>query len=174
MLVKSHEGHASNDLELYCTLVDKGRLYPYMSEEYEKRTGNKLNVNIPEEKKKLKDAMFLTLFSKNSFYKHPDAEMKRFFHDTFPSVYRIFSLIKAERHQRLPIILQLVESEIMLNRVAKGISRSNPHLPIYTIHDSIVTLEEYAEFVQGAVKSEFQSAIGLMPSLSNERWKPSD
>lgn len=51
MLVKYHESHASNDLELYCTLVDKGRFYPYMSEEYEKRTGNKLNVNIPEEKK---------------------------------------------------------------------------------------------------------------------------
>lgn len=118
--------------------------------------------------------MFLTLFSKNSFYSHPDAAMKRFFNDTFPSVYRIFSLIKAEGHQRLPIILQLVESEIMLNRVAREISKSNPHLPIYTIHDSIVTFEEQADFVQGVLKNEFNFAIGLMPSLSIERWVPSD
>lgn len=172
MLVKSDETQASSDLELYCTLVDKGRLYPYISERYEERTGVKLNPNVPEEKKMLKDAIFLTFFSKNSFYNQGDATMKRFFDELFPTVYRIFSLIKEGRHQRLSIILQLVESQIVLRRVAKSISKSNPKLPIYTIHDSVVTLASHKEMVREVVKQEFHTAIGLEPSLSVEIWSP--
>jgi hypothetical protein len=170
MLVKDDETQASSDLELFCTIVDKGRLYPYISERYEERTGTKLNPNIPDEKKKLKDAIFLTFFSHNSFYKHRDAAMKRFFNELFPTVYRIFSLIKEDGHERLPIILQLVESEIMLKRVAKSICKNKPKLPIYTIHDSIVTLADHKEMVRDVVKREFYSAIGLEPSLSFEMW----
>ena len=62
MLVKDDESQCSTDLELFCTLVDKGRMYQYISEKYKAKTGVLLDVNKPEEKKQLKAAIFTTLF----------------------------------------------------------------------------------------------------------------
>jgi hypothetical protein len=75
-------------------LVDKGRLYQYFSEKYFSKTGVKLDVAIPEEKRKLKDGLFASFFSDNRFFGQPEAEMKRFFAELFPNVYKVFTLIK--------------------------------------------------------------------------------
>lgn len=107
-LVKEGEIQCSSDIELYCTLVDKGRFYRYFSERYYDKTGIKLDVALPEEKRKLKDGLFTTFFSDNRFIGQPEAAMKRLFADVFPDVYRVFSLIKKGGHKaHLPVILQL-------------------------------------------------------------------
>lgn len=172
MLVKPDETQCRSDLELYCTLVDKGRLYPYLSDQYFLKTGIKLDTAIPEQKGKLKEMIFITLFSGNQFLGQKEAELKRFFKELFPTVYKVFSIIKRKEQNLLPIILQLVESEIVLNRAAKLIASTNPEIPLFTIHDSIVTLEEYKEMVWGILKSEFEKALELKPSLAVEMWKP--
>jgi hypothetical protein len=171
MLVKSDESQCSPDFEKYCTLVDKGRLYSYISERYKEKTGIELDVNKPEEKRKLKEAIFTVLFSDNRFIAQPDAAMKRFFHELFPNVYKVFALIKKRGNETLPIILQLIESEIVLNRAARTFCRLYPDVPLFTIHDSLVTIEEYKEKARDILKLEFEQLIGLKPSLSFEMWE---
>jgi hypothetical protein len=98
--------------------------------------------------------------------------MKRFFAELFPNVYKMFSQVKVKGNELLPVILQLVESEIVLKRVARSIGKVTPELPIFTIHDSVVTLADHSEMVRHILKREFEVAIGLKPSLSSEIWKP--
>lgn len=170
MLVKDDETQCGSDLELYCTLVDKGRLYPYLSRRFKEETGVNLDINKVEEKRRLKEIIFVTMFSDNRFIAQEEAKMKRFFKQLFPTVYEIFSLIKKKGNSLLPVILQRIESEIVLKRIAKNISKHHPKLPIFTIHDSIVTLVTSKELIRDIVKREFHTLIGLKPSLSVEVW----
>jgi hypothetical protein len=171
-LVKQDESQCGTALELYCTLVDKGTIYHYISDRYKKKTGIFLDVNIPDEKKKLKQAIFTTFFSDNRYWHQKGADMKRLFKDLFPEVYDVFSMIKKGKKNNLPIILQLVESEIVIRRACKRISKLHPNLPIFTIHDSIVTLEEAKDLVYDELKQEFMQAIDVMPNLERESWHP--
>lgn len=176
MLVESAqlEDKNSTDIQKYCYLADKGELYPYFSKKYFEQTGTKLDVTIPAEKRQLKDALFATFFSDNRFIGQPEAEMKRFFKEMFPNVYKVFSLIKKGGHNAyLPVILQQIESEVVLRRAAKRIAQIYPELPIFTIHDSIVTLDEndYPAMVKNVLKEEFEAAIGLRPNLAFDPWR---
>jgi hypothetical protein len=171
MLVKSDVTQCSSDIELYCTLVDKGGLYDYLNEQYYLKTGIKFDLSIPVQKRQLKQTVFVTFFSDNRFLYQDEAENKLFFAELFPSVYQIFKLVKRGDNSRLAVILQLMESEIVLQRATKAISRSYPELPIFTIHDSIVTLSEYREVVRQELKAQCEGVIGLQPSLSYDQWQ---
>ena len=128
MLVKSNEEEAGNDLERYCTLVDKGRLYNYISDQYHAATGTRYDVNVPAEKEKLKVSVFYTMYSHNSGFAQEDGhgEMKKLFIALFPTVYKLFSLLKKAAHNDLAIILQLIESEIVVRKTASSISMARP------------------------------------------------
>ncbi|BAV06172.1 hypothetical protein SAMN05421788_106235 [Filimonas lacunae] len=170
MLVKSDETQCGSDLERFCTLVDKGRLYQYISTQYFEETGILYTPDTPDGKRMLKSAVFTTLFSDNRFIGQKEADMKRCFRDLFPTVYKIYSLIKRHDNGFLAIILQSIEAEVVINRVARTFAKENKEVPIYTIHDSIVTLSEYKERVKDLMKVEFENAIGFRPNLSFEEW----
>jgi len=168
------EDKETTDIQRYCYLSDKGLLYKFISEKYFIKTGKKLDVNIPAEKRELKDAIFATLFSDNRFIGQPEAEMKRFFRELFPNVYKVFSLIKkGGNNAHLPVILQLIESEVIIRRAAKRIAQDRPELPLFTVHDSIVTIDtpDNKEMVKTVLKEEFEGAIGLRPNLNPEPWR---
>jgi hypothetical protein len=173
MLVKSHESEAHSDFELYCTLVDKGRLYQYLSEKYREATGVYYDLDKNEQKRALKDKFFSVLYGGN--WLPPESKnyaFRQVFRQWFPNLYWVFYYIKKAHKRNLPVILQALESEIVINRITRRIAKERPELPVYTIHDSVVTLADYADYVREVVKDEFEAAIGLQPSLSVELWTP--
>jgi hypothetical protein len=177
MLVKPDEKEATNDLQLYCTLVDKGRLYSYISDRYFEATGIRYDLKVPAEKDKLKAAVFYTMYSDNRAFGADTevgkvhGEMKQLFRKLFPTVYRLFSLLKKAAYNDLAIILQLIESEIVVRRTAWHISQARPDIPLFTIHDSIATTEANKHYVYTQLKQQCERAIGLMPTLKIEDWK---
>jgi hypothetical protein len=80
--------------------------------------------------------------------------------------------IKKEGKSHLPILLQQIESHLVLRVITKRIARENPCIPLFTIHDSIVTTTGNEKYVQGIVIQELEKAIGFAPQLRVERWTP--
>jgi hypothetical protein len=58
----------------------------------------------------------------------------------------------------------------MIDVIAKRISVEYPDAPIFTIHDSISTTEEYVDVVEDIMKEELSKAIGHAPKLAREDW----
>ncbi|MDD3962251.1 MAG: hypothetical protein WC155_06185 [Candidatus Cloacimonadales bacterium] len=112
------------------------------------------------------------IYSSNQTYSQPSAWAKRVFREHFPNVYEVFKNLKRGDHTRLAVLLQAIEAEIVLHRVAKRISRERRRLPIFTIHDSIVTTEGNEEYVKSVLEDEIRKAVGVAPQLSIEYWKP--
>jgi hypothetical protein len=160
---------SGSDLQRYKTLVEQGLFYEYLLEEI----GKELGIGYSD-RKKVKAAVFQVLFTDNRFLGQKEAKPKKVFKSLFPSVYELFALIKKSDKTNLPRLLQRLESYLMLLVITKRIARERPKLPVFTIHDSIVTTEGNADYVKQVMQHEMQMAIGIVPTLSVEYWSPAN
>lgn len=178
--IKGYFDELSNhDIEQYIYLVSSGGIYEQIRDI--------ANQHLKEgqsriERKDAKVLMFYLLFSSNRG-QHDDPtinELRRIFStELYPKVAELFRIIKREYadaemdkpHSRLSRLLQSIESTIMLHRCCKRIwEEGRLEIPIFTIHDSIVTTCEHQEYVQAVIAEEFAKNIGVGPALSIETW----
>jgi hypothetical protein len=164
-LVESNKLTESEDILLYRKLVESGTLYEYL-EECMIAEG----LPKPKDRRELKGIMFQVLFTDNSFFKQPEAEPKRLFARAFPTVHELFRLIKGRAKKDLPVLLQRIESTLFIETIAKRISKERPSLPIFTIHDSIVTTVGNEDYVQDVMREELKLAIGATPTFGLEYY----
>jgi hypothetical protein len=96
MLCKDVKTCNSSDLKLYIELVKSGNFYGYIEKEM------LIGVNG---KKAIKASVFQVLFTDNRYIGQADAEPKRLFKKHFPTVYKLFNLIKKHDKTNLPRLL---------------------------------------------------------------------
>ena len=96
-----------------------------------------------------------------------DTPLTRLFARNFPSVYYIILQCKSERYQDLARMMQKEEAKFMLHTVCRRLLTYHSEVPIFTIHDSIMTVEEHVPLVKRIISEEFQR-IGLHPTLKEE------
>jgi len=155
----------NNEFSQYVNLVVNGTLYEFLEQQFAIHLGETFAT-----RKEVKTAVFQVLFTDNRFLGQEDAKPKKLFKQMFPYVYEVFRFIKSKDKSLLPRLLQSIESYLMLNVIAKRISIEFPEAPIYTIHDSISTTEEYVEVVELIMKEELTKAIGHEPKLARDEW----
>ncbi len=155
-----------SDVSIYREKVLAGILYEYIAAELQTRYGL-----VFQSRKKLKSMIFMVLFSDNRFIGQKDAAPKRMFRDIFPNVYEVFKAIKKKGSNNLPIMLQRIESRLMLDCVARRILSEKPGMPCFTIHDSIVCPIGYESYVAYVIRDECLKYFGVQPNLHYEFWR---
>ena len=155
------------DVKTFREKVLAGTLYEYIAEELTNR-----HVAVFKTRNQLKAMIFMVMFSDNRFIGQKDAEPKRIFRELFPNVYSVFKAIKRHGSNNLPIILQRMESRLMLDCVARRILKEKPGMPIYTIHDSIVCPEGQQGYVAHVIHDECSKHLRVQPNLHYEFWRP--
>lgn len=171
MLQKSSETPVNTEIVEYINQVNSGTFYETFMELVIKTK----SVNLT--RKEAKVAMYQVLFSSNKFtgsrpnYPRYDATLKDLFVKTFPTVSDRFRSIKSKKKEALAILLQNLESYLIIDVCCKRISKENPDCPIFTIHDSISTIPEYVDYVKSIVLEEFEKFVGAKPPLKVEEWK---
>ena len=161
MLSKVFETLDNTDVQLYKELVTNGTLYEFF--------GEKLFQDYGIEEKdrgKLKTMMFTVLFTG----KNNTSLSKKVFKKYFPSVNLIFDTIKNKKKEQLPLMLQRIESELILKRICKRISKERPSVPLYTIHDSVSTTVSNKDYVEQIMLEECIKMIGEKPTILPEYW----
>lgn len=153
------------DLVKYVRSVTSGQFY----EEFEKLAGERINRTFSN-RKEIKETIFQTMFTDNKYLADEKAAPKRLFKELFPSVYHLFALVKEHEKERLPILLQRIESKIVIETVAKRIGKEKPNLPIFTIHDSIVTTKGNECYIKMLLEEELFKGTGYMPTLNMHLW----
>lgn len=166
----------SNDYRLYRENVLKGNLYESIQKQYD----DQLNVNMT--RSDVKTSLFTAFFSSNKFLGQKDARHKKNFSEAFPSIYTLFKTIKADHrhfkptdfatkpHQLLSIMLQRIESFIVIDLVVKELLENHPNIPVYTIHDSICSTKEHIPFIENLFKTMIEKYTGLTPTFDLQPW----
>lgn len=75
-------------------------------------------------------------------------------------------------HGRLAVLLQRIESNLILDEICKKIYRTDKNIPLITVHDSIATLSQYKDFVKKTIEEELTEVIGFPPRIKEENWIP--
>lgn len=154
----------NQELEIYRTKVQDGIFYEYIFERAPQVLGYELNLTRDQ----LKVEVLKAMYSSNRF----TTDVKKVFSHTFPYYDSIFRQLKGQDKSLLPRVLQAVEAAVVLDRIAKRIALEEPKLFIATVHDSIVTLKGYENYVATVMQQEVHQAIGFTPRLGIEFWSP--
>jgi hypothetical protein len=156
-----------DDKYLFEDLVVTGKLYKTL-EIALKRDLNMLDAT----RNTAKIAVFQAIFSDNKFIGTKEAASKKLFSELFSSIYKVYYEIKRKGKILLPVLLQNIESHFIVEVIARRIAKEHPNLPIYTIHDSIVTTMGNEQIVADIISEELTKGVGKAPSLKFEYWKP--
>jgi len=111
------------------------------------------------------------------FYSHNGCNssgMKSAFRSKFPKIYALICDLKQKDHTTLSILLQRVESTLVLDKICGRISFEFPKIPLFTIHDSILTTPNNVEYVKSIIEEECEKYIGIAPMLSIEPCSPKE
>lgn len=158
-----------DDVLLYKKLVSEGSFYENFGRIMIEK--GLIDIETINPRSIAKEATFATIFSPNNSISYNPSV--RIFKELFPNVYRVFSLVKKGKynHNTLSICLQRLEAEIVLHKVCKFSHILKPRLPLFTLHDAIITTEENVEFINFLLKLVLKKKIGIEPSLKLEYWK---
>jgi hypothetical protein len=137
-----------------------GDFYIKMEYDYVNKQAEYFRIENPKDL--MKPIAFEILFSKNTQY----TTEKKWFKEQFPTIYKAVEIIKSKNHNTLALLLQNIEAEAILDVTVKNIKNFNKNIPIYTIHDSILTIPKYVEDVKRIMLESILNFTGLQPSIS--------
>ena len=90
------------------------------------------------------------------------------FENDFPTVYATMANLKKNNYKILATKLMQLERKIMIDTVSDGLLKENKMMPLLTIHDGILTTEEYAEKTRSRIQKEIKDMIGIIPKVKIE------
>ncbi|HMJ47836.1 MAG TPA: hypothetical protein VK498_10930 [Ferruginibacter sp.] len=166
---KTHTDKASKYTKYtkYTDLVVNGRLYEYIQEHFQSLHPDRFNTRDIVKVEVLRIFYMENKYTNQKFYLPCKT-----FQSHFPEVYELFRLIKEVQSNYLAIILQRVESFLILDVVCKAISSQYPQIPIFTIHDNIITTKGNEGIVEAVMSQEIEKWIGHKPKLSTTELSP--
>lgn len=154
-------------------------------EDYEKKCHLNETIEINKENKKLKRTIIIhTPFeTRRKVAKHiimkslfssagSNQNIIQVFQKYYPEVYRVIQHIKKGKEKNFfPILLQNIEANCVLDYCTKNIAKKYPKMPLFTIHDSIVTTYPYKDILDEEFGKYLKLYFGLQPKLEPEPWK---
>jgi len=167
MLLEIATSLVNTSFDTYKDTVLKGAFYEALQDAFEQQLGYRV-----KDRKEVKAAVFQVLFTPNQFYGQKQAAPKRLFAQQYPELYGVLKAIKKKDPKLLPRLLQQIESHVILKVVAKRMQKLHPNVPIFTIHDSIVTTASNQLLVEQLMQDAFTSCIGSAPTLVAELLAP--
>ncbi|MDD2307715.1 MAG: hypothetical protein PHP53_23635 [Prolixibacteraceae bacterium] len=171
LLLKSLKVTLNQDVSKYVLLVNSGQIYEYLMTEFLKE-GLELTRN------ETKVQVLRILFARNRIPKDEiNRKARLIFKNRFPTVHRIFSKIRGSEKgdkftnfKRFAILLQRIESYLMLDVILKRIYKELPGTIAITVHDSIMTgvLTNNVEAVCKIMIEELTFFVGFAPNIKIE------
>lgn len=140
------------DVRAYIALTESGTLYEEL--------GTLFGLTDREEVKK-------AFFQRVLFCKPHPHQFSAAFTERFPTVAGVISELKDKDHRRLAHYLQRCESAAVIHGVCERLRVDRPDVPVWTIHDCVMTTKSNAEAVRTVVRDQF-AGMSLSPSVSEQ------
>jgi hypothetical protein len=166
MLLQSLKVSMNEDVKKYIGLVVSGELYEFLMEKFSLA------------RSETKSQVLRILFARNRMPKdETNRRCREAFISEFPVVHKIFSKVRGRErgdkftsYKRFSILLQRIESYLMLDIILKRIYRELPGVVAITIHDSVMTgiLTNDVEAVRKIMIEELTNFIGFAPKVKIE------
>jgi len=98
---------------------------------------------------------------KNRPYYSPYREIEK----GFRNVIALMEKIKLNDHVDMSRILQSLEAKMILRYVGRAFSKKYPDVPIFTVHDNIITLKDKQEELQTILYEQYAAILKMKPTI---------
>lgn len=127
----------------------------------------------------VKRKMMMILFDDGAYMENDPGFLS--FSKWFPKEATLISMIKKFSREAklkepneeglnfLPILLQRIESQLILEKACKRVTEELPDAPIIPVHDCVMTTEDYSKQVAEVIKKVLQEETGLIPGIKIEK-----
>lgn len=163
-IIKNLDGY--NGLYKYMSDILIDDLYLAIKDNFETKFGYQIGNG---ERGHYKEAMFNDMYSRNGYRPKTKILFKEIY--GYPS--KVYHDLKTVDHKELSKRLQRLESSLILRNICKEINRYDKNIPLFTIHDSILTTPEHIDIVKQFTMDELSREIGLMPRVTVDDFKSS-
>lgn len=145
--------------------------YKYLFDIFQSMTG-RIEDFYPNQRKKLKENMMMILFDENPVHRN-NIEYMVLFREVFPGVDKwITHILYNIGKNKFSYLLQRAESYLLLNVVCREFHDKYPLAPIFTIHDAVITYEEYLPDLHRLILERFYELTGVMVGIKHDCKKP--
>ncbi len=154
--------------------IDKYRGAPFKEDFYKDLIlkSHIVSENIEEQREVLKNNMMYILFDDNKYHRN-NAWSMLMFYEEYPGVNKwITRMHDSVGKSKLSYLLQRSESYLVLNVVSRLFHTKYPSVPIFSIHDSLHTYEEYLPDLERLIKENFYSITGIDVGVKIKPEKP--
>ena len=146
------EGSETNrpDLNRYLEVCEAGQLYESL-------------MQADDDRDRIKRRFLTAMYGKN----HWRDPLKDQLTQLHPSVAGMLTSLKRHNYRHAAHVLQNAEAVIFIHTIADRIRQERPELPVYTIHDSILTVPPAIGYVREVILDVFDR-LGVHPFLRME------
>lgn len=161
----------------FCKKVIENGFYEIIVEDLELKGFFQEGMPFEEKRKEVKEKILPILFANPKDKKHAGLFTGKCkfvwncFSDLFPEIAKLISALKADYYKDICMLLQRIESTAVIKYVCKYLMFNHPQVPIFTLHDCIVTTHENVPLVKSAMENIIGDFIGLKPRLTIEPWE---
>ncbi|WP_164102242.1 hypothetical protein [Candidatus Laterigemmans baculatus] len=161
-------GKKSEDLDLVASLLTEPDVREYARLCQNGRIYEELADGKVGSRREVKESFFAEVLFGDTRGKRGSRQLREFTR-RFPTVRMVIDEVKRRDYRHLAHTLQRVESGFVLHRVCKRLADEHPGVPLFTIHDSIMTLPGFVNIVRDVLIEEF-NCLGLSPMLRKESY----
>jgi|ERR1035437_368218 hypothetical protein len=145
--------------------------YKYLFDRFQSMTG-RIEDFYPKQRKKLKGRMMVILFDEDPIHRN-NIEYIKLFRKVFPGVDKwITHILYNIGKNKFSYLLQRAESYLVLNVVCREFHDKYPSAPIFTIHDAVITYEEYLPDLHRLILERFYETTGIKVGVKTKLEKP--
>ena len=107
------------------------------------------------------------LFFEHKPYKYGEVRFVAF-EKLYPVEAGVIRGIGVIQPKLLPVLLQRIESRLMLHHVAKTVSEKLPESVLLTVHDCLLTTQDSVSEIELMMRAELTAITGLPPGIKRE------
>ena len=151
----------------FSSLVMKGQLYKFISSNFKNKFIEN-NIDPFENRDKAKAQIIRMLYAENKSSHAPNSIYYKSFKKLFPFESSIIDLLKSKNYTDFSVLLQQIEARILLKNVCKRIHQKDDSIPLFTIHDGIITTNGNEIVVKNEILTTYQEILEVSPELKTE------
>jgi len=154
----------------FLNLVTEGKLYEFICHHFFGHFTSTSGIDKFSTRNLTKKQVLKLMYSNPKRYNPEVKAIFKKFKEIFPTEGALMEILKQRKHNDLSIILQKIEAQMLLNRIGKRIFLHDRNIPLFSIHDSLVTTEQYAPIVKQIIEDEYIKQLGLKPNIKLDRY----
>lgn len=143
------------DAVLFKSLSSEGKIYSYLANIFGYNNNNLESIKI---------ATYRLFFGPTNY----SLQEHITFAEKFPSVNKAMEILKKRRYNHFAILLQTIESEIIIRKTLARIYNENQDLWGISLNDSILTIDEPRNYntIKNILREEFEIVTGVVPTVN--------